>query len=177
MSAREEQRGKRAKGYWTPNAVLSVLLAAAVVCLLVVLTTHDGAVTVVQRAYAGVASGVLRLLGHDTAVLGNVVGSSRFGIAVVTACTGLFATTLFLVAVLVFPASWGAKALGGAIGIGGIAVVNVIRLVSLYFVGVHWPAVLDVVHQLVWQSLLIVFAISLWLVWAGRIAGRRRAEG
>jgi len=129
----------------------------------------------VQRAYATVTNGALRLLGHNTVALDNVVKSGQFGITVVTACTGLFATTLFLVAVLLFPTSWGAKALGAAIGVGGIAVINIIRLVSLYFVGVHWPTVLDAVHQLVWQSLLIVFAVSLWLVWAGRIAGSRRA--
>ena len=159
-----------------PRAILSIALAAAVVLLLIVLATHEGAIGGIQRAYAAVTHGVLRLLGHDTAILGNVVRSSNFGITVVTACTGIFATALFLVAVLVFPTTWRAKLLGGILGIGGIAVVNVVRLVTLYYVGVHWPAALDAVHQLVWQSLLIVFAVSLWLLWAGRIAGRRGAE-
>lgn len=175
MNKQRERGHKRANVHWTPNAIFSFVMAAIVVSLLIVLTTYSAAISVVQQAYALVANGVLQLLRQHTAVHGNVVSSDEFGVAVVTACTGLFATTLFLVAVLLFPTSWGAKLLGGAIGIGGIAVINVVRLVSLYLVGLHWPTVLDVVHQLVWQSLLIVFAVSLWLIWAGRIAGPRRA--
>jgi len=48
--------------------------------------------------------------------------------------------------------------------------------VSLYYVGVHWPGVLDSVHLLVWQSLLIVVAVALWLLWAGGITRRRGRE-
>jgi len=176
MTERTKAERTERKRAPTPRMVLSIALAAAVVLLLVLLATHEGAIGVVQRAYATVTHGVLRGLGHDTAILGNVVRSSDFGITVVTACTGIFATALFLVAVLVFPTAWKAKLLGGILGIGGIAVVNVIRLVTLYYVGVHWPAALDAVHQLVWQSLLILSAVALWLLWAGRIAERRGAE-
>jgi len=55
--------------------------------------------------------------------------------------------------------------------------VNVVRLASLFYVGIHWPGILDVVHQLVWQSLVIVIAVSLWLLWAGRSASAKAVAG
>ncbi len=175
MKPRAARRAKPMKWYRTPSFGVSVLLALAIVAILIGLVTHEPGMAGVKAAYAVLTHTALRLLGQDTAVAGNVVQSGHFGITVVTACTGLFVTTLFVVAVLLFPASWPAKLIGATVGISGIAVVNVVRLVSLYFVGVHWPQFFDLVHQLVWQSLLIVIAVSLWLVWAGRTTGRKGA--
>ncbi|MFC2078776.1 hypothetical protein ACFLSZ_02230, partial [Candidatus Bipolaricaulota bacterium] len=122
------------------------------------------------------SSGILNLFGQNTVVVGTTVQSSLFGISVVTACTGIFITGLFLIAVVAFPARWLSKLIGAGIGIGGIFVVNIVRLVSLYFIGVHWPGFLDQAHQLIWQSLLIVIAVALWLLWAGRWAHAPRTR-
>jgi exosortase/archaeosortase family protein len=96
---------------------------------------------------------------------------------VVTACTGLFATGLYLIAVLLFPASWRARLSGCIVGVCVLFVVNVVRLVSLYYVGVHWPSVLDAVHQVVWQSLVIAIVVAMWLLWAGRASRRPERRG
>ena len=148
-------------------AALAVACAAA---LLIWLAGHEAAMGAIQRALARITSGALNLLGHRTVVTGTTVASARFGITVVTACTGLFATGLFLIAVLAYPAGWRSKLIGAVVGVGGIFAVNVIRLVSLYYIGFHLPGFLDSAHQLIWQSLLIVFAVALWLLWAGRWA-------
>lgn len=174
MSKRAE-RGPRSAGRGsTLQWFLSTAVAAAIVGLLIALAMNEHAMGGLQLAYAAAANSVLHLLGHSTQIAGNVVGTGDFGITVVTACTGLFTTALYLVAVALFPTTWMRKLAGVGLGIGGIAILNVVRLVSLYYVGVHWPSALDVVHQLVWQSLLIAFAVALWLLWAGRAAGRRR---
>ena len=154
---------------WIP----SLVGAGAALAGLLVLASQDAAMAQVQRALAVVASGILNLFGQDTVVLGTTVQSTAFGITVVTACTGLFLTGLFLIAVMAFPTRWRSKAIGVGIGVGGIFIVNIVRLVSLYFIGVHWPRFLDAAHQLVWQSLLIVIAVALWLLWAGRWAYAR----
>jgi exosortase/archaeosortase family protein len=144
--------------------------------LLIMLAGNESVMNSIQRALALVSSSLLNLFGQDTVVVGTMVRSNVFGISVVTACTGIFITGLFLIAVVAFPARWLAKLIGAGIGIGGIFLVNIVRLVSLYFIGVHWPGFLDQAHQLIWQSLLIVIAVSLWLVWAGRWADDRRTR-
>ncbi|MBU1048497.1 archaeosortase/exosortase family protein [Candidatus Bipolaricaulota bacterium] len=151
---------------WIP----SLLAAAGMLITLIVLASNGTAMNSIQRLLALISSAILNVLGQNTEVIGTTVQSSVFGISVVTACTGIFITGLFLIAVAALPTRWMAKLIGAGIGIGGIFLVNIVRLVSLYFIGVHWPSFLEQAHQLIWQSLLIVVAVSLWLLWAGRWA-------
>ncbi len=158
------RRISQGAGRWVPGISLGTTLLIG----LVVLASSRTAMATIQRALAGLTSGILNLLGQSTSVIETTVQSHLFGINVVAACTGVFLTGLYLVAVAVLPTRWRAKLVGAGIGIAGIFVVNLVRLVSLYFVGVYWPNILDPVHQLVWQSLVIVLAVALWLWWAGR---------
>lgn len=162
MSAKRSLRLKS----WIP----SILASAGMLAVLLVVAGNETVMGGIQRALALISSAILNLFGQNTVVIGTTVQSDVFGICVVTACTGIFITGLFLIAVIAFPTRWLLKLMGVGIGIGGIFAANIVRLVSLYFIGVHWPSVLEQAHQLIWQSLLIVIAVALWLVWAGRWA-------
>ena len=123
-----------------------------------------------QTGTARIVSSILNHLGQKTEVIGTTVASARFSIAVVAACTGLFLTAVFLAAVAAYPARWLAKLLGAGLGLAGIFTLNVVRLVSLFYIGVYFPRYVDQAHLLIWQSLLIVFSLFLWLFWAGKVA-------
>ncbi len=157
---------------WIP----ALLGAAGVLAVLIIMAGNETVMDGIQRSLALISSGILNVFGQDTVVIGTTVQSSLFGISVVTACTGIFITGLFLIAVIAFPARWTSKFIGAGIGIAGIFLVNIVRLVSLYFIGVHWPGFLGQAHQLIWQSLLIVIAVALWLLWAGRWAYGQRTR-
>jgi exosortase/archaeosortase family protein len=132
-----------------------------------------GSETVLSSLQIGIArivSSILNILGQKTEAIGTTVSSAQFSIAVVTACTGLFLTAVFLAAVLAYPARWLAKLLGAGIGLAGIFTLNIVRLVSLFFIGVYFPHYVDQAHLLIWQSLLIVSSLFLWLFWAGKVA-------
>lgn len=173
-------KGRAAHEPRSRGRVASTFAAVAVVGgAWIALLLNETALGWVQRAFAVATSGVLGVLGCATVAQGTSVVSGQFGISVVTACTGLFATGLYLIAVLLFPASWRARLAGCVVGVCVLFAVNVVRLVSLYYVGVHWPSVLDVVHQVVWQSLVIAIVVAMWLLWAGRASRRperRRAS-
>jgi exosortase/archaeosortase family protein len=158
------------------RTLMSVGLAAGVIVLMIWTAGNESVMSAIQGSLARITGGILTALGQRAVVEGNTVRTAVFGISVVTACTGLFTAGLFLIAVLIYPAGWRSKLVGVGIGLCGILALNVVRLVSLYFVGVHFPSALEPIHLLVWQSLLIAFAVSLWLFWAGRLA-RAPREG
>jgi len=153
-----------------PRVATSVVGAGAVLGLLIALLGSERATWAIRRVFAVATSALLNALGNATVVRDADILSSNFGISVVTACTGLFVTGLFLAAVVAFPASWRAKLAGAGIGLVALFAVNVVRLASLYYVGMYWRSALEPIHQLVWQSLVIAFAVSLWLLWAGRVS-------
>jgi len=147
------------------------ILLAAVAAGIAFLTNHAGAMASFQSGIALITSHIINLFGGRTSVTGNVIHSSgSFALSVVTACTGLFTTGVFIVAVLAFPASFLAKLLGVLLGATGIFLINLLRLGSLFYVGVHLPNLFDRMHLLVWQSLVIVLALFLWLLWARVVA-------
>jgi archaeosortase B (VPXXXP-CTERM-specific) len=128
-----------------------------------------------QRALAETASFFLRLLGNDTTVNGVSVVSTRFTLDIIPACTGLFVLGAFLSAVIAFPARWRGKLAGLALGVGAICVTNIVRLITLFYVGAYWPRYFDYAHLVVWQTLVIAISVLLWLAWAARV-GRVRQK-
>ena len=150
---------------------------AVVAAGLAFLTAHDGAMGSFQMGLARITGGIINLFGAHVTVSGNTIqAATGFSLAVVTACTGVFTTGVFLVGVIAYPARWKAKLIGIGLGICGIFLVNLVRLTSLFYIGVHFPRFFNQAHLLVWQSLIIVFALFLWLAWAGRVAHAPRDE-
>ena len=118
----------------------------------------------------------MNLLGEGATVTGQVLSSPRYSVAIFNGCNGLEAILIFVSGVVAFPASWRSKVLGIVLGFVAIQVFNVVRVVSLFYVGVHRQEWFTVAHVLVWQSLVIVFGVVLWLVWVRRyaLAGTQR---
>jgi exosortase/archaeosortase family protein len=155
---------------WLPRALLFVLMIGMLSGGVAWMTRSDSSAAWLQGAVAHTTCGVLNALGQPARVDGHIVASARFSLSVVTSCTGLFLTALFVAAVLAYPARWWASLAGVGIGVAGLFGLNVLRLVTLFFVGVFLPAHVETAHLLVLQSLLIVAALLLWLLWVEKVA-------
>jgi len=74
---------------------------------------------------------------------------------------------LILVAtMLAFPAPWGRRLLGIAVGTLAVLGCNVVRLVTLIVVARYFPARLEQFHIYIWQPLIALIAFALFFVWA-----------
>ncbi len=111
----------------------------------------------------------LRLLGHPAQASGVVVDGWGFSLEIIPPCTGLLPALLFLAAVFAYPCRWREKALGVALGLPGIYLLNLARVVSLYFIGLRFPAAFERAHMLVWQPLVIFSSVALWLLWVVKL--------
>ena len=100
----------------------------------------------------------------------------RFAVNVRTGCNGLETIYIFFAGVLAFPASWGRKLLGLAGGFLAIQLLNTVRIVSLFYIGVHFPEHFEDSHIVVWQAIVILFGVALFLLWADRYARPNRPE-
>ena len=78
------------------------------------------------------------------------------------------AVPMFFEAVLAFPARVKAKRWGIAIGVPALTLLNLVRIVSLYVIGVHFHSLFEAAHLGVWQTVFILATIVLWFVWALR---------
>ena len=130
-------------------------------------------VEVVAAWTASWTSVSLNLLGGSTTADGTVLYSGDFAVNVVAECTAIGPLVLFIGAVAAYPSSARAKGLGVLLGLVVLTSVNLVRIMSLFWIGSVFPQYLNVAHLLVWQTAIIVLAIVLWLYWAGSVAHAR----
>ena len=63
-----------------------------------------------------------------------------------------------------------------AIATGSGALLNAIRIVTLYLLGAYQPRLFDLFHTAVWQVVIILAAIGFFLIWSARVAPTRVAN-
>lgn len=110
------------------------------------------------------------LLGEDTRMIGTAIVSPRFAVNVRTGCNGLETIYIFFAGVLAFPAPWSRKLWGLVLGFLAIQVLNNVRIVSLFYIGVYFPQHFEDSHIVIWQAIVILFGVALFLLWADRYA-------
>ena len=123
---------------------------------------------------ASIASRVLQWMGEPVQRTEFMVHSDRFALEIRRGCDAIEPIGLFIAAVLAFPAHWRQRAIALAIGLPALLALNIVRIVSLFEIGVHAPATFASAHVELWQSLFIIATMFLWAMWAWRVAATKR---
>jgi len=166
-------RQQRSRTAWlTENAPLwrfglkfGVLMGAYYV--LVLTPFFDGMLYRYLSASAWLANGALNWLGQDSHVAEITIRSARFAITVRRGCDAVEPSWFFCAALLAFPAPFARKLWGILAGAAILQALNLVRIVSLYFIGLHYPAAFGPFHLEVWPVVFVLTAVSLWLAWIG----------
>lgn len=127
------------------------------------------------RGIAHLTKLLLTLTGVQAQVTGVVVATPTFSVYIQNNCNAIYETALFISAVLAFPATWRERAWGALLGFVALYLVNLIRVLSLIYVGSHFRQYFQLSHIYVWQSLFIAFALGLWSFWAGKLVQSPRS--
>jgi exosortase H (IPTLxxWG-CTERM-specific) len=116
-------------------------------------------------ANAWVANAILQHMGQATTVTGVTIRSAQFAIAVRRGCDAIEPAWFFAAAVLAFPIRTRGKTLALVAGISLILLLNLVRIVSLYFIGLRMPAFFPTAHLEVWPAVFMVVVLLLWAAW------------
>lgn len=118
---------------------------------------------------------ILNLFGTDAQVDGTVVSSADFSMKIVNECTGIVSMLILFCAVIAYPSKIKGKLLGLGMGLPALFSLNLVRMVSLFYIGAFLPGVFETAHILVWQSLMVLAVIAIWFVWAQKVVHARSA--
>jgi exosortase H (IPTLxxWG-CTERM-specific) len=120
------------------------------------------------RGLVTMSAGLIHLFGGRAQASGDLLEdpSSHFAIQMVYGCNGAHVTILLWAAVLAFPASWIQKAKGLAAGTAAIHIVNLVRFISLFYVGLYNRAWFDFAHLYLWESLMMLDTLVIFWTWA-----------
>jgi len=131
---------------------------------------NDRVIEPFTAGVARVSGAALNLLGQDITMRGTIIENGRFAVNIRNGCNGVETMLIFVSAVLAFPASWAARAAGLVLGVLAIQVVNLVRVVALFLTGAYFPRLFDASHTVIWQTVVILFGVLLWIFWASRFA-------
>ena len=121
---------------------------------------------------ASVSAVIIKFFDPSAISHGRVVQSadSGFGISIEPGCNGVEAAIVLLAAVLAFPSSWKMKFWGLGLGFLAVQGVNLLRVVSLFFIGQWNMKVFEFAHLYMWQALIMLDVLIVWLLWMRYVA-------
>ena len=116
---------------------------------------------------AAISAGLVKVFDPSVIAEGNVLQSARngFAVAIEAGCNGVEASIVLVAAMLAFPAPWKRKLLGLAIGIVAVQGLNIVRVISLFYLGQWSFDLFEFAHQYVWQALIMLDVLVVWLLW------------
>lgn len=116
---------------------------------------------------ARVSAALVTLFDGSAIAYGRILQSSTngFAISIEAGCNGVEAALILIAAIVAFPAPWRHKALGIAAGLVAVQALNVVRVVSLYYLGQWRMDAFLWAHLYLWQVLIMLDILIVWLLW------------
>jgi exosortase H (IPTLxxWG-CTERM-specific) len=116
---------------------------------------------------AAISAGIVTVFDAHVLAQGKVLRSvgNGFAVSIEAGCNGVEATIVLVAAILAFPASWKRKVIGLVIGIIAVQGLNIVRVISLFYIGQWNFNVFEWAHLYVWQALIMLDVMVVWLLW------------
>ncbi len=119
------------------------------------------------NALAQFSTWLVTLFDANVVATGKVMRSTAngFAVSIEAGCNGVEATIVLIAAILAFPASWPRKLAGLAAGIAAVQGLNVVRVISLFYLGQWSFQVFEWAHLYLWQALIMLDVLVVFLIW------------
>ncbi len=99
-----------------------------------------------------------------------------FAVSIEAGCNGVEATIVLVAAVVAFPAPWRARVAAIALGFLAIQVLNIARIISLFYLGNWDMEIFSWVHLYLWPALIMLDVLVVFIVYLRYLANRQQPE-
>ncbi len=148
----------------------SILFVVLLLALFTVEVMHPVQEHVILPFTAGIAHVsvfIIELFDSGVVSAGKVIRDleSGFAVSIEPGCNGVEALIILFAAIFAFPAPLKHKLIGFAIGFFAIQSLNLVRIISLFYLGQWNMTWFQWFHLYLWQALIILDALVVWLIW------------
>jgi exosortase H (IPTLxxWG-CTERM-specific) len=118
-------------------------------------------------ALVRVSAGLITFFDPHVAAFGKILQSTAngFAISIEAGCNGVEAAIILAAAMLAFPASWKQRLVGILAGLVAIQGLNIVRVISLFYLGQWNLRAFEWAHLYLWQALIMLDVVIVWLLW------------
>ena len=116
---------------------------------------------------ARVCAALVGLFDGNARAYGRVLQSTTngFAVSIEAGCNGVEAALILVAAMFAFPAPWRLRAAGIVAGLATVQALNVVRVVTLFYVGQWSLAAFEWAHLYLWQALIMLDVLVVFLLW------------
>lgn len=96
---------------------------------------------------------------------------SGFAVSIEAGCNGVEATIVLVAAIVAFPASWSARLTAIGLGFLAIQALNLMRIISLFYLGNWNLSFFEWVHLYLWPVLIMLDVLIVFIVYLRHLNG------
>ncbi len=118
-------------------------------------------------ALARISAGLITLFDAQVVASGKILQSTAngFAVSIEAGCNGIEAAIILMAAMLAFPAPWQHRLIGILVGLSAVQVLNIVRVISLFYLGQWNTSAFEWAHLYLWQALIMFDVLIVWLIW------------
>jgi len=103
--------------------------------------------------------------------------ASGFAVSIEAGCNGVEATIVLVAAMLAFPSPWRHRLWGMLIGFLTIQAMNLLRIITLFYLGQWNQTAFEWAHLYIWQALIMLDVLVVFLIWLRFLPRGDSADG
>ena len=118
-------------------------------------------------ALAHLSAGLIAFFDSQVAAHGRIIHSTAngFAVSIEAGCNGIEAAIVLIAAMLAFPAPWKHRVIGILAGLFAVQALNIVRVISLFYLGQWSVKAFEWAHLYLWQALIMLDVLVVWLIW------------
>lgn len=116
---------------------------------------------------ATISISLIRLFDDNVMSYGVIIYNSvnQFAVSIEAGCNGIEASIILFSAIVTFPRSWRSRLVGVVLGLLSLHAVNIIRIISLFYLGQWNTTAFEWAHLYLWQALIMLDVFVVFLLW------------
>ena len=127
---------------------------------------------------ANISANLIQPFDSSVIAYGKVLqfGDSGFAVSIEAGCNGVEATIVLIAAVVAFPAPWKTRLAAILLGFIAIQSVNILRIISLFYLGNWNLEIFTWVHLYLWPVLIMLDVLVVFILYLRHLSGEARQD-
>lgn len=130
-----------------------------------ILLRNSSAIDPFLNFNAQLSTNIWNLFNNSLSAEGAIILSPDFKFKVTAECTSIGPTFILLSAIIAWPSTFKETINGILFGAVSLFIINLIRILTLFYIGSSFPNYLDLFHYYIWQGIVVLLALGLWVFW------------
>jgi exosortase H (IPTLxxWG-CTERM-specific) len=158
-------------------ATVFVILLVGMLWVEIQPAVQTGFVMPFTALLADISAALVQVVDPNVIAYNNIIQNryTGFGVAILPGCNAVEACIILVAGIIAFPAPWRLRLVGVGLGVFAVQLLNLVRIISLFYIGQWNTTAFEIAHTYLWQVLIMLDVLVIWLMWI-RFVGRVKRE-